>query len=108
MLVRLSKFLDATAFAILLTVGIASQCALPIAAAQSAQTAGTANVAVGPEYGTTHVYVEPKDFNKFVPVLLATFGGSASKPAIMTVTPTPSSTKWQAVRTPVGNFSVFG
>jgi hypothetical protein len=105
---RLNKFPDATALAILLTVGIASQCLLPITAAQGAQAAGTANVAVGPEYGTTHVYVEPKDFNQFVAALLATFGGSSSKPAVMTVTPTPSSTMWQAVRTPVGNFSVFG
>jgi hypothetical protein len=108
MLMRSNKILDATAFAILLTVGMASQCLFPIAAAQSAQADGTADVAVGPEYGTTHVYVEPKDFDQFVAALLATFGGSASKPAIMTVTPTPSSTLWQAVRTPVGNFSVFG
>jgi hypothetical protein len=105
---RLNKILGATAFAILLTAGIASQCLLPIAFAQGAQAAATANVAVGPEYGTTHVYVEPKDFDQFVAALLATFGGSSSKPAIMTVTPTPSSTMWQAVRTPVGLFSVFG
>ena len=105
---RLNKFLDPTAFAILLAAGIASQCLLPITAAQSAQAAGTANMAVGPEYGTTHVYVEPKDFDQFVAALLATFGGSSSKPAVMTVTPTPSSTMWQAVRTPVGLFSVFG
>src|SRR6202522_2363211 len=108
MLMRSNKILDATAFAILLTVGMASQCLFPIAVAQSAQADGTADVAVGPEYGTTHVYVEPKDFDQFVAALLATFGGSSSKPAIMTVTPTPSSTMWQAVRTPVGNFSVFG
>jgi hypothetical protein len=105
---RLNKFPDATAFAILLTFGIASQCLLPITAAQSAQAAATADVAVGPEYGTTHVYVELKDFNQFVAALLATFGGSSSKSAVMTVTPTPSSTMWQAVRTPVGLFSVFG
>ena len=105
---RSNKILDATAFAILLTVGMASQCLFPIAAAQSAQADGTADVAVGPEYGTTHVYVEPKDFDQFAAALLTTFGGSSSKPAVMTVTPTPSSTLWQAVRTPVGNFSVFG
>jgi hypothetical protein len=105
---RLNKILDATAFAILLTVGFASQCLLPIVAAQSAPADATTNVAVGPQYGTTHVYVEPKDFDQFVASLLATFGGSSSKPAVMTVTPTPSSTMWQAVRTPVGLFSVFG
>jgi hypothetical protein len=105
---RLKKILGATAFVILLTIGVTSQCLLPVAAAQSAQAAGTANVAVGPEYGTTHVYVDPKDFDQFVAALLATFGGSSSKPAVMTVTPTPSSTMWQAVRTPVGLFSIFG
>jgi hypothetical protein len=105
---RSSKILDATAVAILLTAGIASQFLLPTSAAQSAQATATADVAVGPQYGTTHVYVEPKDFDQFVAALLATFGGSSSKPAVMTVTPTSSSTMWQAVRTPVGNFSVFG
>jgi hypothetical protein len=38
----------------------------------------------------------------------ATFGGTKSQAAVMNVTPTPSETKWQAVFTPVGTFSVFG
>jgi hypothetical protein len=108
MLMRLNKTFAAAAFTTLLTVGIASQFLLPIAGAQSSPATGTANVAVGPEYDTTHVYVEPRDFDQFAAALLATFGGCSSKPAVMTVTPTPSSTMWQAVRTPVGNFSVFG
>jgi hypothetical protein len=65
-------------------------------------------LAVGPQYATTHVYVTATDFDPFVASFLATFGGTASKPAIITVTPTPSSTMWQAVSTPVGILSVFG
>ena len=38
----------------------------------------------------------------------ATFGGRATRPAIMTVTPTPSSTRFEAVQTPAGSLSVFG
>ena len=37
-----------------------------------AQTAtATSNVAVGPQYGSTHVYVAPTDFDRFVATLLA-------------------------------------
>jgi hypothetical protein len=77
-----------------------------LAAAQ--ETAPGPDFAVAPQYSTAHVYVPPTDFDRFVAALLATFGGSSSKPAVMTVTPTPSSTRWQAVSTPEGNFSVFG
>jgi hypothetical protein len=73
-----------------------------------AATAETPNIAVAPQYGTTHVYVPRDDFDSFVASLLATFGGTNSKAAVITVTPTPSSTLWQAVSTPVGIFSVFG
>jgi hypothetical protein len=67
-----------------------------------------ANVAVGPQYDTTHVYVAPEDLDRFVASLLATFGGAASKQVVSTVTPTPSSTILQAVSTPAGILSVFG
>jgi hypothetical protein len=66
------------------------------------------NVAVGPQYDTTHVYVAPKDFHRFVASLLATFGGTTTKQSIFTVTPTPSRTMSQLVFTPVGTLSVFG
>jgi predicted enzyme related to lactoylglutathione lyase len=66
------------------------------------------NFAVGPQYDSTHVYVAPEDFDRFVASLLATFGGAASKQGISTVTPTTSSTIWQAVLTPAGMLSVFG
>jgi len=78
------------------------------AAAQSGATAGTPVVAVGPQYDSTHVYVDAKDFDRFVASLLATFGGTASKQGVFTVTPTPSSTISQLVLTPVGTLSVFG
>jgi hypothetical protein len=70
--------------------------------------APTPDVAVGPQYSSTHVYVAPEDFSRFVSSLLAVFGGTASKPGVVTVTPTPSSTMSQLVQTPVGIFSVFG
>jgi hypothetical protein len=77
------------------------------AIALSAYAAGP-NVAVGPQYDSTHVYVAPQDFDRFVASLLATFGGTASKPGVATVTPTPSRTMSQIVLTPVGIVSVFG
>jgi hypothetical protein len=68
----------------------------------------TPNVAVGAQYDTTHVYVAPEDFDRFVASLVATFGGTTSKQGVFTVTPTPSSTMSQLVLTPVGTLSVFG
>jgi predicted enzyme related to lactoylglutathione lyase len=65
-------------------------------------------IAVGPQYDTTHVYVAPEDFDRFVASFVATFGGSTSKQGVFTVTPTPSSTMSQLILTPVGTLSVFG
>jgi predicted enzyme related to lactoylglutathione lyase len=70
--------------------------------------AATPNFAVASQYDSTHVYVAPEDFARFVDSLLATFGGSAGKQGVFTVTPTPSSTMSQLVMTPAGIFSVFG
>lgn len=66
------------------------------------------NFTVGPQYDTTHVYVAPEDFDRFVASLLATFGGRATKEGVFTVTPTPSKTMSQLVLTPAGTLSVFG
>jgi hypothetical protein len=76
----------------------------------SAQSApeNVTNIAVAPQYDTTHVYVAPEDFDRFVASLVATFGGTTSKQGVFTVTPTPSSTMSQLVLTPVGTLSVFG
>jgi hypothetical protein len=68
----------------------------------------TPTVAVGPQYDTTHVYVAPDDFDRFVASLVATFGGTTSKKGEFTVTPTPSLTMSQLVLTPVGTLSIFG
>src|ERR1700720_3979203 len=78
--------------------------------APSATTPASASpaVAVGPQYGTTHVYVAPADIDKFVSSFLATFGGKSTKQVVATVTPTPSSTTSQLLQTPVGTVSVFG
>jgi hypothetical protein len=66
------------------------------------------NFGVGAQYDTTHVYVAPQDFDRFVASLVATFGGSTTKQGIFTVTPTPSETMSQLVLTPAGTLSVFG
>jgi hypothetical protein len=52
--------------------------------------------------------VAQQDFGRFVASLLATFGGTATKQGVFSVTPTPSSTMSQLVMTPAGTFSVFG
>src|SRR6266446_1103472 len=70
--------------------------------------AASQDVAVSPQYDTTHVYVAPQDFDRFVASLIATFGGTTSKQGVFTVTPTPSSTMSQLVLTPAGTLSVFG
>jgi hypothetical protein len=67
----------------------------------------TANVAVGPQYDSTHVYVAPADLDAFVASFIATFGGHASKPVVSTVTPTTSNTQFQYVISPVGTLSTF-
>jgi hypothetical protein len=102
---RLDKILAGASVAILLTIGFARNFST---FAQSVQPAKTAGVAVGPQYDTTHVYVAPQDFDRFVASLIATFGGTTTKQGIFTVTPTPSSTMSQLVMTPAGTVSVFG
>ena len=96
------------AVALITTSGVWSwQNAIPVAAAAKA-AAATHEVAVGPQYDTTHVYVAPDQFDRFVSSVVATFGGTATKQGVFTVTPTPSSTMSQLVLTPVGSVSVFG
>jgi predicted enzyme related to lactoylglutathione lyase len=105
---RLKKILAGTSVAILLAIGFACQSRYFSTFAQSVQTIKTAGVAVGPQYDTTHVYVAPQDFDRFVASLIATFGGTTAKQGVFTVTPTPSSTMSQLVMTPAGTVSVFG
>ena len=105
---RLKKILVGTSVAIFLTIGFACESRYFSTFAQSVRPAKTAGVAVGPQYDTTHVYVAPQDFDRFVASLIATFGGTTAKQGVFTVTPTPSSTMSQLVMTPAGTVSVFG
>jgi predicted enzyme related to lactoylglutathione lyase len=65
------------------------------------------DVAVGPQYDSTHVYVAPGDLEAFVASFVGTFDGHASKPIVSTVTPTASSTQFQYIMSPVGTLSTF-
>ena len=101
--------LAAIVFASLAVVATSGLSSWPIAIPAAVQTdKATANLGVGPQYDTTHVYVAPQDFDRFVDSLIATFGGTTTKQGVFTVTPTPSSTMSQLVLTPVGSISVFG
>jgi hypothetical protein len=106
---RINRYLTLTTVAALLMYGGAGLSWLsgttpPVVRASTS----TPNPGVAPQYDTTHVYVSPEDFDRFVASLLATFGGTTTKQGVFTVTPTPSSTMSQLVMTPVGTVSVFG
>jgi hypothetical protein len=104
---RIIRTVDAVVSAFLV-IGLIGLSLLPDAPAVAQATTATPNVAVSPQYDTTHVYVPPAEFDRFVASVLATFGGTASKKGVFTVTPTPSETMSQLVLTPVGTLSVFG
>src|SRR5882757_8957412 len=91
---RLNRILAASV-ALFVAMAVPNPLFQPVAFAQTAQTTGTTNVAVG-------------DFDRFVASLIATFGGTTAKEGVFTVTPTPSKTMSQLVLTPVGSISVFG
>jgi predicted enzyme related to lactoylglutathione lyase len=84
----------------------AAAAVMPVAGARPLDQAE--QFAVGAQYGTTHVYVAAADMDRFTASFLATFGGKSSQPSVVTVTPTPSTTNWQALTTPVGLVSLFG
>ena len=65
------------------------------------------NWAVGPQYDSTHVYVAPEDLDRFVASFVGTFGGTASKAGVTSVTPTPSETLLRFILSPVGTLSIF-
>src|SRR6476620_1807959 len=94
------QLIRALSFTILLIVGTVR--------VDVGQQNATPHVAVGPQYDSTHVYVTPDDFDRFVASFLATFGGTTTKQVVANVTPTPSSTLSQLILTPVGTISVFG
>jgi hypothetical protein len=105
---RYNKIVGGTCIALVLTLGLAVGSQHDSAFAQTTSTAESVSVAVGAQYDTTHVYVAPEEFHRFVASLLATFGGTKTKQGVFTVTPTQSSTMSQLVLTPVGSVSVFG
>src|ERR1700733_1242387 len=105
---RENKVFSVTALTVLLTVGSARFSIGQQTTPTVADTTATRNLAVGPQYDTTHVYVAPEDFDRFVASLVATFGGTTTKQGVFTVTPTPSKTMSQLVLTTVGTVSVFG
>jgi hypothetical protein len=94
---------------VLVSLGIVGPTLVPVSTPGVVYAATAApNLAVGPQYDTTHVYVTPETFDRFVASLIATFGGTTTKQGVFTVTPSPSSTISQLVLTPVGTVSVFG
>jgi hypothetical protein len=92
----------------LLTAAAALMSAPNFAYSATTRASASAAVAVGPQYDTTHVYVEPADVDRFAASFLATFGGQSTKQVVVTVTPTPSTTTSQLLQTPVGTVSLFG
>jgi hypothetical protein len=78
-----------------------------VATGDAAETAFV-DVAVGPQYDSTHVYVPPDQVERFAASFIATFGGRSSKPIEVKVSPTASSTLSEIVFSPVGILSVFG
>jgi predicted enzyme related to lactoylglutathione lyase len=100
------RALGLVAITVLLSAGLFRSQSTSLGTAIAATV--TPNVAVEPQYDTTHVYVAPEDFDRFVAGVVATFGGTTSKQGVFTVTPTPSSTLSQLVMTPAGTLSVFG
>jgi predicted enzyme related to lactoylglutathione lyase len=105
---RFKKITVGTCVALVLTFGLAVGSPHVATFAQTAETSRTVSGALGAQYDTTHVYVAPEDFDRFVASLIATFGGTTTKRGVFTVTPTQSSTISQLVLTPVGTVSVFG
>src|SRR5215471_467567 len=103
---HLKRIYAGTCIALVLTLSFAVESPHVSVLAQSIQP--TANVAVEPQYDTTHVYIAPEDFDRFVASLIATFSGTKTKQGVFTVTPTQSSTMSQLVLTPAGSVSVFG
>lgn len=77
------------------------------AALRADSLAEIAEVAVGAQYDTTHVYVAPGSMDAFVRSFVETFGGKPSPQLEANVLPVPSKTKLRYVWTPVGTLSVF-
>ncbi|MFF3513240.1 glyoxalase [Streptomyces sp. NPDC002573] len=101
------------ALAHVLPVALSAALLVVPAAATSAETlpraglSAPSEIAVGPQYDTTHVYVEPGKMAVFTASWKATFGGTNTAVTVTGVTPTPSRTKSRLIFSPVGTLSVF-
>lgn len=71
------------------------------------ETVTNADVAVGAQYDTTHVYLQSADFDAFVNSFTTTFGGKPSPRGTFNVMPVPANTQAQYVWTPAGTLSTF-
>jgi len=67
----------------------------------------SAGVGVGAQYDAPHIYIQHGQEKAFVDSWLDTFGGTATDPLTLDVTPTPSETLSDIVVSPVGTLSVF-
>jgi hypothetical protein len=92
---------------LLLSADLAFANAFGKNAAQPPSAHKNTGVAVGPQYGTTHVYVASADFDAFVNSFVATFGGKPSKRTVGNVLPTSGSAELQYILSPVGSLSIF-
>src|SRR5260370_12694490 len=89
---RITRYLAVTTVVALLIVGSARLSPLPGTTPPVVHAStSTPNPGVAPQYDTTHVYVSPEDFDRFVASLLATFGGTTTHQADFTSPPTPRS-----------------
>src|SRR6266853_1224463 len=90
---RFNKIIFGRCVALVLTLGLAVGSLHVSAFAQSAQTAETVSVAVGPQYYTTHVYVAPEDFDRFVAIWSRTWTKRSAplRPLAQTCSSLPST-----------------
>ena len=103
--IPLSSFVRSLALAALLSA---------VAACAEIRTTGAGaapaipDVTVGPQYDTTHVYIDdPAHYDAFVDAFTATFGGKPSKRGTFNVMPVPANTQAQYVWSPAGTLSTF-
>jgi len=76
--------------------------------AKAPNAAAITDVSVGPQYDTTHVYIDDAaHYDDFVNAFTATFGGKPSPRGTTNVLPVESRTQLQYVWSPVGTLSTF-
>src|SRR5690348_10850736 len=70
--------------AIIFAIAVVTTSGVLSAQSTAQSAAATPELAVGPQYDTTHVYVAPEDFDRFVASLVATLGGTTTKQGVFT------------------------